>query len=398
MFKIIVELFLLVIISAAITPFIRRLAFVLGAVDNPNARRVNKKPMPTIGGLGIFVTFNIGAFVLLREQFPTHEIFSILLASSVIVLTGLIDDILELKPRQKMFGIFIAALIIYFLAGIRMNVLKLPFITHEINLGWWSFPITIFWILALTNAVNLIDGLDGLADGVSMISLTTMGIVGYFFLRNQGLYVPIACFMLAACLLGFLPYNFNPAKIFLGDTGALYLGFMISVLALKGLKNVTFISLLVPVIILGVPISDTVYAMIRRKLNKKPISQADKHHLHHQLMNLGLTQRQTVLVIYALSLIFSFVSMLFLLSPIWAMALLLVGLLIAVELFVESIGLLGEKYKPLSHLINRLVLHSTHTKEPDVEVWLQGEAKPRKWQERSKGGHKPAEKNSGKKQ
>ena len=157
MFKIIVELFLLVIISAAITPFIRRLAFVLGAVDNPNARRVNKKPMPTIGGLGIFVTFNIGAFVLLREQFPTHEIFSILLASSVIVLTGLIDDILELKPRQKMFGIFIAALIIYFLAGIRMNVLKLPFITHEINLGWWSFPITIFWILALTNAVNLIE-------------------------------------------------------------------------------------------------------------------------------------------------------------------------------------------------------------------------------------------------
>ena len=215
--------------------------------------------------------------------------------------------------------------------------------------------------------------------------------------------MPIACFMLASCLMGFLPYNFNPAKIFLGDTGALYLGFMISVLALKGLKNVTFISLLVPVIILGVPISDTVYAMIRRKLNKKPISQADKHHLHHQLMNLGLTQRQTVLVIYALSLIFSFVSMLFLLSPIWAMALLLVGLLIAVELFVESIGLLGEKYKPLSHLINHLVLHSTHTKEPDVEVWHQGEAKPQKWQERSKGGHKPEDKkasgkNSDKKQ
>lgn len=399
MFKIIVDLFLLVIIQVAITPFIRRLAFVLGAVDNPNARRVNKKPMPTIGGLGIFVTYNIGTFILLREQFPTHELFALLLASSVIVLTGMIDDILELKPGQKMGGIFIAAMIIYFLAEIRMTELNIPFTGQTINLPWYlSLPITIFWILALTNAVNLIDGLDGLAAGVSCISLLTMGIVGYFFLRNQGLYVPIACFMLAACLLGFLPYNFNPAKIFLGDTGALYLGFMISVLALKGLKNVTFISLLVPVIILGVPISDTVYAMIRRKLNKKPISQADKHHLHHQLMNLGLTQRQTVLVIYALSLIFSFVSMLFLLSPIWAMALLLVGLLIAVELFVESIGLLGEKYKPLSHLINRLVLHSTHIKEPDVEVWLQGEAKPRKWQERSKGGHKPAEKNSGKKQ
>ena len=193
MFKIIVELFLLVIISAAITPFIRRLAFVLGAVDNPNARRVNKKPMPTIGGLGIFVTFNIGAFVLLREQFPTHEIFSILLASSVVVLTGLIDDILELKPRQKMFGIFIASLIIYFLAGIRMNVLKLPFITNEINLGWWSFPITIFWILALTNAVNLIDGLDGLADGVSNDIFNDYGDRGIFLFT----YASIVC---ANCL------------------------------------------------------------------------------------------------------------------------------------------------------------------------------------------------------
>lgn len=201
MFKIIVELFLLVIISAAITPFIRRLAFVLGAVDNPNARRVNKKPMPTIGGLGIFVTFNIGTFVLLREQFPTHEIFSILLASSVIVLTGLIDDILELKPRQKMFGIFIASLIIYFLAGIRMNVLKVPFIAHEVNLGWWSFPITIFWILALTNAVNLIDGLDGLADGVSMISLTTMGIVGYFFSHSSAI-CPNCLFYVSCLFIG----------------------------------------------------------------------------------------------------------------------------------------------------------------------------------------------------
>ncbi len=375
MFKIIVELFFLVIIQAAITPFIRRLAFVLGAVDNPNARRVNKKPMPTIGGLGIFVTFYIGAFVLLREQFPTHELFSVLLASSVIVLTGMIDDILELKPRQKMFGIFIAALIIYFLAGIRMSVVNLPFVSHKIYLGWWSLPITIFWILALTNAVNLIDGLDGLADGVSMISLTTMGIVGYFFLHTRQLYVPIACFMLAACLLGFLPYNFHPAKIFLGDTGALFIGFMISVLSLKGLKNVTFISLLVPIIILGVPITDTVYAMIRRKLNRRPVSQADKHHLHHQLMRMGLTHRQTVLTIYAISLIFSFISLLFILSPAWGTWPLIISLAIALELFVESIGLLGEKYKPLMHLIQKII-NERNKRDPTVEVWHLGQEKP----------------------
>lgn len=375
MFKIIVDLFFLVIIEAAITPFIRRLAFVLGAVDNPNARRVNKKPMPTIGGLGIFVTYNIGSFVLLRNQFPTHELFSVLLASSVIVLTGMIDDILELKPRQKMFGIFVAALIIYFLAGIRMNVVNLPFISRKIYLGWWSLPITIFWILALTNAVNLIDGLDGLADGVSLISLTTMGIVGYFFLHTRQLYVPIACFMLAACLLGFLPYNFHPAKIFLGDTGALFIGFTISILSLKGLKNVTFMSLLVPILILGVPITDTVYAMIRRKLNKRPVSQADKHHLHHQLMRMGLTHRQTVLTIYALSLIFSFVSMLFLLSPAWGTWPLIISLAFALELFVESIGLLGEKYKPLMHLMQK-VINQRNKKDPTVEVWHLGQEKP----------------------
>ncbi|WEV37538.1 MraY family glycosyltransferase [Lactobacillus sp. ESL0677] len=375
MFKIIVELFFLVIIQAAITPFIRRLAFVLGAVDNPNARRVNKTPMPTLGGLGIFVTFNIGVFVLLREQFPTHETFSILLASSVVVLTGMIDDILELRPRQKMFGIFVGALVIYFLGGIKMNVLNVPFINKQINLGWWSLPITIFWILALTNAVNLIDGLDGLADGVSMISLFTMGIVGYFFLHTRQLYIPIACFMLAACLLGFLPYNFHPAKMFLGDTGALYIGFMIAVFSLKGLKNVTFISLLVPIIILGVPITDTIYAMIRRKLNKRPVSQADKHHLHHQLMRMGLTHRQTVLTIYALSLIFSFISLLFLLSPTWGTWLLIIGLLLALELFVESIGLLGEKYKPLLHLTQKII-SARSTKDPTIEVWHLGQDKP----------------------
>ena len=336
MFQTIVKIFLLVIITAAITPFIRKLAFVLGAVDNPNARRINKKPMPTIGGLAIFVAFNIGEFVLLRKDFPTHELFSVLLASSVIILTGLIDDILELKPRQKMFGIFVASLVVYFLAGIKVRELSLPFLGH-IQLGWWSFPLTIFWILALTNAVNLIDGLDGLATGVTLISLVTMGIVGFFFLKSWQHYVPIMCIMLAACLLGFLPYNFHPAKIFLGDTGALYIGFMISVLSLKGLKN------------------------------KKNISQADKHHLHHQLMRMGLSHRQTVLAIYGISLIFSFVSLLSLVSPRWGIWLLILGLLFAVELFVETIGLLGEKYKPLLHFLQHTI-NKMERADPEVKV------------------------------
>ncbi|MGO2722758.1 MAG: glycosyltransferase family 4 protein [Lactobacillus sp.] len=375
MFKIIVELVFLVIIQGAITPFIRRLAFVLGAVDNPNARRMNTKPMPTIGGLGIFVTFNMGCFILFREQFPTHESFAVLLASSIIVLTGIIDDILELKPRQKMLGIFLAAMIIYFLAGIRMSQINIPMTHSVLQLGIWSFPITIFWILALTNAINLIDGLDGLAAGVSMISLATMGVVAYFFIPNRQIYVPIACLMLAACLCGFLPYNFHPARIFLGDTGALYLGFMIAVLSLKGLKNITFVSTIVPIIILGVPITDTLYAIIRRKLSGKPATQADRHHLHHQLMRMGLSHRQTVLVIYAISLIFSFFSLLLLIWPEWVIWPLGLFMLLGLEIFVESIGLLGERYQPMLHLIQHLINQRTVT-DPNVEVWHLGDQKP----------------------
>ncbi|UQS83304.1 glycosyltransferase family 4 protein [Bombilactobacillus thymidiniphilus] len=354
MFNIIVKLFLTMIIAAAITPFVRKLAFVLGAVDNPNARRVNKKPMPTLGGLAIFLAFNFSTFVLLRTQFPTHELFSVFLAECIIVLTGLIDDIRELKPMQKMLGILVAALVVYFLAGIKMTYIVLP-VFGTFQLGWLSLPITIFWILAITNAVNLIDGLDGLATGVSIIALFTMGMISYFFLTSGDTYVAIWILAMVASLLGFLPHNFHPAKIFLGDTGALFIGFMIAIFSLKGLKNVTFISLVIPIVILGVPISDTVYAMLRRILNHKPISQADRHHLHHRLMQLGLSHRQTVLVIYGISLVFSFIALLYPVSSFWGSILLTVAVLIGLELFVESIGLVGENRQPLLHLIQKVV-------------------------------------------
>lgn len=365
MFSVIVKLVLTMIIAAVITPFVRKMAFVLGAVDNPNARRVNKKPMPTMGGLGIFVAFTFSTFVLLRVQFPTHELFSVFLAEAVIILTGMIDDIKELKPSQKMAGILLASLIIYFLAGIKMDEVSLPII-GSIHLGWWSLPITIFWILAITNAVNLIDGLDGLATGVSIIGLFTMGVVGYFFLTVTDVYVSIWIFALVAALLGFLPHNFHPAKIFLGDTGALFIGFMIAVFSLKGLKNVTFVTLLIPVIILGVPITDTVYAILRRVLNKKPISQADKHHMHHVLMGMGLSHRQTVLVIYGLALIFAFISLLYPLSSLWGNILLTIFLLIGLELFVESIGLVGENRQPLLRKIERTIKKLARN-EPDIK-------------------------------
>ncbi|CAJ1203764.1 putative undecaprenyl-phosphate N-acetylglucosaminyl 1-phosphate transferase [Companilactobacillus paralimentarius] len=354
MFSVIVKLFLTMILSAAITPFVVKLAYILGAVDKPNARRVNIKPMPTMGGLAIFIAFNFSTFVLLREQFPTHELFSVFLAECIIILTGIIDDIRELSPKAKLAGILAAALVIYFLAGIRMNEVTLPII-GSFELGWWSLPITIIWIIAITNAVNLIDGLDGLATGVSIIALFTMGVMAYFFLNMTNVYVAIWIFAMVAALVGFLPHNFHPASIFLGDTGSLFIGFMMAVFSLKGLKNVTFITLLMPVVIMGVPITDTVYAILRRLLNKKPIMQADKHHLHHRLMQLGLSHRQTVLVIYGLSLVFAFISMLYPLSTLWGSVLLTIGVLFGLELFIESIGLLGDNRQPLLKAIQKFV-------------------------------------------
>jgi UDP-N-acetylmuramyl pentapeptide phosphotransferase/UDP-N-acetylglucosamine-1-phosphate transferase len=267
---------------------------------------------------------------------------------------GIIDDIRELSPKAKLAGIFAASLVIYFLAGIRMNQVTLPII-GSFELGWWSFPITIIWIIAITNAVNLIDGLDGLATGVSIIALFTMGIMAYFFLNWTNVYVAIWIFVLVAALMGFLPHNFHPASIFLGDTGSLFIGFMMAIFSLKGLKNVTFVTLLMPVVIMGVPITDTVYAILRRLLNKKPIMQADKHHLHHRLMQLGLSHRQTVLVIYGLSLVFAFIALLYPLSTLWGSILLTIGVLIGLELFIESIGLLGDNRQPLLKAIQKFV-------------------------------------------
>ncbi|WP_281164167.1 glycosyltransferase family 4 protein [Liquorilactobacillus sicerae] len=353
MYTIIASLIVAGVLSLVLTPLVRRLAFKIGAVDNPNARRVNKIPMPTMGGLAIFLSFNFVNFFLLRQQYPSRQLWTLLVAEIVILATGIIDDIYELKPRQKLIGETVAALVVFFLCDIKMTTLTLPFL-GSIELGWLSLPVTVIWILAITNAVNLIDGLDGLAAGVAVIALTTSGITGYLFLNVAGTYVSVMMFTLVAAIAGFLPYNFHPAKIYLGDTGALFIGFMIAVFSLYGLKNATFITIVIPVIILGVPITDTVYAILRRILNKKPISQADKHHLHHRLMEIGLSHTQTVLVIYGIALIFSFIALLYPFSNVLGSVLLTVATLFGLELFVESIGLVGSQRRPLINWIGRL--------------------------------------------
>lgn len=351
MFHVILAWIMTIILSLGITPLVRLLAFKIGATDKPDKRRVNTKEMPTIGGLAIYLAYFISMFFL--QPLPINQTLPLFIGATIIIITGIIDDIKEISPKMKLLGILLAALVIYFIADIKMTTFSLPLV-GTFELGWLSFPLTIIWILAITNAINLIDGLDGLASGISIIALSTMGIIGYFFLNVMNVPITIMIFTLVFATLGFLPYNFNPAKIFLGDTGALFLGFMISVMSLQGLKNVTVISLIIPIVILGIPITDTVYAILRRYLNNMPISSADKHHMHHRLMSLGLTHKQTVLSIYAIAVLFSIIALLYPLSTMWGSVLLTIAVLFGLELFVELIGLVGENRSPLLNALKKL--------------------------------------------
>lgn len=359
------------VISAIATPLVRFLSFKVGAVDNPNARRINKVPMPSAGGLAIFIAFTLAALWFL-PGIVTHVnfhgtyfdyILPLVVASTIIVVTGFIDDVKELTPAPKMLGIVIAASIIWFFTEFHFDSFKIPFGGPFIIFPTWlSFFLTVLWIVAITNAVNLIDGLDGLVSGVSIISLTTMGIVSYFFLHDSNIFLTLTIFILVAAIIGFLPYNYNPAIIYLGDTGALFIGFMIGVLSLQGLKNSTAVAVVTPMIILGVPITDTVMAIIRRKLSGRKISEADRMHLHHRLLSLGLTHRGTVLVIYAISFIFSLTSLLLNVSSRVGGVLLVLTMGLGVEILSELIGIFGENRTPLLNLL-RFIGNSSYRQE-----------------------------------
>ena len=257
---------------------------------------------------------------------------------------------LEITAKAKLAGQLAAALVVVVWGGLQIEVINLPFI-GEFDFGYLSIPITIIWIIGITNAINLIDGLDGLAAGVSTIALIAIAVMAMIM---GNVFVVATASILAASSLGFLFFNFHPAKIFMGDTGSLFLGFMISVLALLGFKNVAVVSLIIPIIILGVPISDTFFAIVRRIRMKQPISAPDKSHLHHCLLRSGFSHRQTVLVIYGLAILFGVAAVLFSQATVWGAILLIVVMLIAIELFVEVIGLAGTNYRPLLNLVRMI--------------------------------------------
>ena len=344
------------LLSLFLTPIVRFIAFRVGAVDNPNARRVNEVPMPSSGGLAIFISFLISALILmprvLKEPIWTTSYFDyilpVVIGGLIITTIGFIDDIYELKPKTKMAGIILGAVVVWAFTDFRFDSFKIPFggPLLEFN-SVITFFLTVFWIISITNAMNLIDGLDGLVSGVSIISLVTMALVSYFFLPQTDFYLTLTILLLIACIAGFFPYNCNPAIIYLGDTGALFIGFMIGVLSLQGLKNSTAVAVVTPVIILGVPILDTTVAIIRRKLSGRPATEADKMHLHHRLLAMGFTHRGAVLVVYGIAILFSLIALLLNVSSRLGGVLLMVGVAFALEVFIEGLEIWGVGRTPL---------------------------------------------------
>nr|WP_144920672.1 MraY family glycosyltransferase [Paenibacillus bovis] len=334
-----VYLLLCFVASILITPLVKKLAIRFNITDQPNHRKIHQKAMPRLGGLAIYLSFIIGLIV---SQQDSPYIWPITIGSLIIMVTGILDDAFDLRPKYKLIGQLLAALVVI-RGGLDVEFINLPF-GGQLDFGYLTIPLTILWIVGITNAINLIDGLDGLAAGVSSIALITLSIMA--FLQGDIFVVTIAL-MLLGSTLGFLIYNFHPAKIFMGDSGALFLGFMISVLAMLGFKNVTVVSLVIPIIILGVPISDTFFAIIRRLINKRPLAAADQHHLHHRIINSGFTHRQAVLIIYGIAIMFSLAAVIFSMATVWGSILIVGVVLIAIELFVEVVGLVSNDYKPL---------------------------------------------------
>ncbi|POA07885.1 glycosyltransferase family 4 protein [Staphylococcus carnosus] len=340
------------IVSLILTPIVIKISVELDIMDKPNFRKVHTKPVSVLGGTVILFSFMLGIWIGHPIE---REVIPLILGTIIMYLVGLIDDVYNLKPILKLLGQCIAALVVVYY-GVTIDFIQLSFGT--IHFGILSVPFTVFWIIAITNAINLIDGLDGLAAGVSTIAFMT---IGFIAILQADIFIIMICSVMIGSLIGFLFYNFHPAKIFLGDSGSLHLGFIISFLSLLGFKNITFFSLFFPIVILAVPFIDTLFAMIRRARKGQKIMQADKSHLHHKLLKLGYTHRQTVILIYSIAILFSISSIILYLSQPWGVVMMLILILITIELIVEFTGLIDDNYRPLLRLLEKR--HQNHEEE-----------------------------------
>jgi len=344
-------------IALIATPLIKKLALAVGAVSIPNHRSVHTKPMPLMGGLAIFVSFLVVylAVALSVGHYDLKVMIGLLVGGGIIVLVGAYDDRHNISPKLKLLGQVAAASVVTS-CGLYVNYVQLPF-GDAINVyPWVGVVITILWIVGVSNAVNLIDGLDGLAGGVCAIGTFTIMVLA---IVTSNWSVALLSAVLLGSIVGFLFFNFHPASIFMGDTGSLFLGFSLATLSVLGFKSAVAISFLVPILILGVPLSDTFLAIVRRKLNNKPISVADKGHLHHCLMEMGFNTRKTVIIIYGVAAVFGSCAMLLSQTKQWGTIVFVAILLLIVEIGVEAVGIISKSKKPVLQFIQRLLADPT---------------------------------------
>ena len=348
--------FLLAFITAfVITPHTMRLAKRVGAIDIPNDRRINKKPMPRLGGLAVITGFIVSTiYLLIIMNFENTinlfggenyyiKLIGFLAGIIILGITCYIDDKKGIPSWAKLLA-QIAAAIVVVTAGVRIENFTLPFIGDKIVVNEvLSYIITVCWIIGITNSINLIDGLDGLSSGICLISCLSLLII--FSLNNSPILAIVLITALAGAIVGFLPFNFNPAKTFIGDVGSNFMGYSLSIISILGVaKTYTAIVLIAPIIVLALPIFDTIFAIIRRIIKGKSIKavlKPDKGHLHHRLVERGYTQKQAVLIMYGITAILGMFAIILLESGIWKA--------LSFALIILAIGAIG--YKDMEKLM-----------------------------------------------
>ena len=343
--------FISLLISFLLTPFIKYLIQKSEIFDLPGRMKIHRRPMPTAGGLAIYAAFLISLLYMVAMQTDFFIEFSLqikgfIIASLFIVILGFIDDLINLSPWLKLAGQFTAGLILYF-CGFQIQFITNPFGGQIYVSTWLSIFLTVFWTAGLINAINLIDGLDGLAVGITSIGLIALLAISLFLHDIVTVFFIVA--LLGGCL-GFLRYNFYPAKIFMGNTGSMFLGLALASISILGFHKVsTSVTFLVPIVALGFPIFDTIFAVIRRWLKKTSIFKADKKHLHHRLLSMGLNQVQVVLFLYFLSAYLGIMSFLLVFLPHQYALLLLFLITLGTYLMFQGLFFVGKKLYISSH-------------------------------------------------
>lgn len=347
-------------ISLLFTPIAKRIGFNLKIYAQENNRTVHHGRIVRMGGLSIFLAFIITMAFFVKAD---RTLNAILVGALIIFIGGLLDDIFDLKPVVKLGFQIAAALYAIIFGNLSLDSINFDFMSIDIRPI--SFLVSFIWIVGVANAINLIDGLDGLSSGISFIVLCVIGLIGFFMGRRD---ICVIALILVGGIAGFLPYNFHPASIFVGDCGALFMGYMIACLSLLGFKTSTFITLGFPIIILFVPLSDTCLAIIRRKLKGQKISEADRSHLHHVLMyKIGLSHRNTVLLLYLVTFLFGTCAVLTYFNELYG-TIMLAALCVMVWIFIELTGMINYNFHPIIGFMRRTIGHPKKSEDAFFEA------------------------------